>query len=129
MQVPAPGSLPTDRTSPGGAFEVIGVDYGGPIRYHAGGNREAKTYILLWTCSLSRAVELELLPNLSAEEFVQAFKKLIAKRGRPRVIYSDNGGAFVAENKWLRNLKREEKLMGLLEDHEISWRFNLSRAP
>ena len=129
MQVPAPGSLPTDSTSPGGAFEVIGVDYGGPIRYHAGGNREAKTYILLWTCSLSRAVELELLPNLSTEEFVQAFKKLIAKRGRPRVIYLDNGGAFVAANKWLRNLKREEKLMGLLEDHEISWRFNLSRAP
>ena len=29
MQVPAPGNLPTDRTSPGGAFEVIGVDYAG----------------------------------------------------------------------------------------------------
>ena len=129
MQVPAPGNLPTDRTSPGGAFEVIGVDYAGPIRYRAGRNREAKAYILLWTCSLSRAVQLELLPNLSTEEFVQAFKKLIARRGRPRVIYSDNGGAFVAANKWLRNLRREEKLMGLLEDHEISWRFNLSRAP
>ena len=25
MQVPAPGNLPTDRTSPGGAFEVIGM--------------------------------------------------------------------------------------------------------
>ena len=129
MQVPAPGNLPTDRTSPGGAFEVIGVDNAGPIRHRAGRNREAKAYILLWTCSLSRAVQLELLPNLSTEEFVQAFKKLIARRGRPRIIYSDNGGAFVAANKWLRNLRREEKLMGLLEDHEISWRFNLSRAP
>ena len=124
MQVPAPGNLPTDRTSPGGAFEVIGVDYAGPIRYRTGRNREAKAYILLWTCSLSRAVQLELLPNLSTEEFVQAFKKLIARRRRPRIIYSDNGGAFVAANKWLRNLRREEKL-----NHEISWRFNLSRAP
>ena len=86
MQVPAPGNLPTDCTSPGGAFEVIGVDYAGPIRYRAGRNREAKAYILLWTCSLSRAVQLELLPNLSTAEFVQAFKKLIAGRGRPRVI-------------------------------------------
>ena len=87
MQVPAPGNFPTDRTSPGGAFEVIGVDYAGLIRYRAGRNQEAKAYILLWTCSLSRAVQLELLSNLSTAEFVQAFKKLIAGRGRPCVIY------------------------------------------
>ena len=31
---PAPGKLPQDRTTTGGvAFEVIGTDFAGPIRY------------------------------------------------------------------------------------------------
>ena len=72
---------------------------------------------------------LNYFPTYPPQNSFKLFKKLIARRGRPRVIYSDNGGAFVAANKWLRNLRREEKLMWLLEDHEISWRFNLSRAP
>ena len=105
------------------------MDYAGPIRHRARCNREANAHILMWACILFRAAQLELLPNLSTEGFVQAFKTFIARRGQPRVIYSDNGGAFIAANNWLRDLRRGEKLMGLLEGHEISWRFKFSRAP
>ena len=52
-----------------------------------------------------------------------------ASRGRPRVVYSDNGGAFIKASKWLEQLRKDEKLRGLVEDYDINWKFNLSRAP
>ena len=41
---------------------------------------------------------------------------------------ADNGGTFVKTAKWITNLRQDEKLRGLLEQHDISWKFNLSRA-
>ena len=54
---------------------------------------------------------------------------LIAHCGRPRVIYSGNGGTFIKAVKWLCQLQGDEHLQGLLEDYNITWRFNLSKAP
>jgi hypothetical protein len=56
-------------------------------------------------------------------------KRFIARRGRPRVVYSDNGGAFIKTRKWLEKLRKDENLRGLAEECEIRWKFNLSRAP
>jgi hypothetical protein len=58
-----------------------------------------------------------------------SFKRFIARRGRPRVIYSDNGGTFVKANKWLEQLRKDERLRGFAEAYEMKWKFNLSRAP
>ena len=72
---------------------------------------------------------MELLPNLETETFIPCLKRLIARRGRPRVIYSDNGGTFVKTARWLEEVRKDERLQGFLEDQEIQWKFNLSRAP
>ena len=74
-------------------------------------------------------MHLELLQNLETETFIPCLKRLIARRGKPRKIYSDNGGTFVKAAKWLRTIRTDERLQGYLEDHEIQWEFNLSRAP
>ena len=127
---PAPGKLPQDRTTTGGAaFEVIGTDFAGPIRYKRTPTKEGKAYLAIFACSLSRAVHLELLRNMETETFISCLKRYIARRGRPRVIYSDNGGTFVKAAKWITNLRQDEKLRGLLEQYDINWKFNLSRAP
>ena len=126
---PPPGLLPYDRTNGESAFEVIGVDFAGPIRYRQTPNRQGKAYLALFACSLIRAVHLELLQNLETETFIPCLKRLIARRGKPRKIYSDNGGTFVKAAKWLRTIRTDERLQGYLEDHEIQWEFNLSRAP
>ena len=55
-----------------------------------------KAYIVLYACCLTRAVYLEILPNLTVEEFIRSIKRLIARRGRPKKIFSDNGKTFVA---------------------------------
>ena len=54
---------------------------------------------------------------------------LIARRGRPQKIYSDNGKTFVAAAKWLREIMKDERLHDWLAQHEIKWQFNTSRAP
>jgi transposase len=78
---------------------------------------------------LSRAVHLELIKNLETTSFIPCLKRLIARRGRPRIIYSDNGATFVKASKWLKQARNDERVQGLLEQYDVSWKFNLSRAP
>jgi transposase len=72
---------------------------------------------------------LELLPDLTTTEFTHSLKKFIARRGRPRKIYSDNGKTFVAAATWLRKVMKEERFHNWLAEQRIDWQFNLSRAP
>ena len=51
LPVPSPGLLPTDRTKGNRPFQVVGVDYAGPTK-----KRDSKVYILLFACSLTRAI-------------------------------------------------------------------------
>ena len=87
---PPPGNLPLDRTVGSRAFQVVGVDYAGPLYFKVSQNKEAKAYILLFSCSLTRAIHLQALQDLSTDEFIRLLKLFIARRGRPERIYSDN---------------------------------------
>ena len=101
----------------------------GPIKYRDSRNKEGKAYIVLYACSLSRALYLELTKTMETEEFISTLKRFIARKGRPVKIYSDNGRTFVAAAKWLRNVMQDERLHGYLAKMNIKWQFNLSRAP
>ena len=126
---PPPGQLPKERTEGSTAFEVIGVDFAGPIRYRKTPKVEGKAYLVLFACSLSRALHLEVLPNLETVTFLASLKRLVARRGRPSKIYSDNGKTFVGAAKWLKQIRSDERLQAYIADEDISWQFNLSRAP
>ena len=97
---PKPGVLPNDRTKENLPYEVIETDYAGPI-YCKIKTKQTKTYALLFTCSITLAVHLELLSNQTTLEFIKAFKKLIARRGSPNIVYSDNAKTYVAAAKWI----------------------------
>ena len=60
---PPPGQLTKDRTTGIKAFQVIGLNFARPIMYKKGNSKQNKSYILLFTCSASRAIHLELVPN------------------------------------------------------------------
>ena len=107
----------------------MGVDYAGPIVYKISKKKDGKAYILLFACSLTRAVHLELLTDQTTENFTKCLKQFIARRGRPMKIHSDNGRSFVAAAKWLKSIMRDEKIQDYLAHHNILWQFNPSRAP
>lgn len=58
-----------------------------------------------------------------------SLKRLIARRGCPLKIYSDNAKTFIAAAKWLRNVMKDERLHVWLAKFDIKWQFNTSRAP
>ncbi|XP_068707690.1 uncharacterized protein [Montipora foliosa] len=126
---PPTGNLPKERTAGSVPFKFIGVDFAGPIKYLSKTKKEMKAYIVLYACSLTRAVYLDLLPSQSTDEFLSSLKRFISRRGRPEKIFSDNGKTFVAAAKWLRNVMKDERLNDFLARQEITWQFNLSRAP
>ena len=107
---PVRGLLPNDRTNPGAAFEVVGIDFAGPVRYRKSAKSKGKAYLAIFACSLSRAIHLELVRNLETSTFIVCLKKYIARHGRPRVIYTDNGGTFVKTSTWLKQLRKGEDL-------------------
>ena len=125
---PPTGNLPKDRTEGSSPFQVVGIDYAGPIHYRAKKDQK-KSYILLYACSLTRGLYLELLPDLTTGECIRSLKRLIARRGRPQKIYSDNGKTFVAAAKWLRKAMKDEQMHNWLAKQQITGQFNLSRAP
>ena len=125
---PPPGNLPKSRTEVTTPFEVIGVDFAGPIRYNTKGKRTRKSYLVLYGCSLTRAVHLEVLKTLELSEFLGSVKRFVARRGRPKIIYSDNGATFKAASKWLKQVQKDERLHDFLAIREVHWKLNLSLA-
>ena len=75
------------------AFQATGLDFAGPL-FVKGESIQKKTYILLQTCATSRAIHLELVPDMSSYRFVRGFKRFIARRGIPDVVIHDNVKTF-----------------------------------
>ena len=110
-------SLPKFRVNAGSrVFEAIGLDYTGPLYVKENG-QVVKTYILLITCAVFRAVHLELVQDLSYPELMNALSIFFARRGVPRLIFSDNAKSF---------LKAKSVLT---ETNEIEWKTIPERAP
>jgi hypothetical protein len=93
--------LPRDRVVRSRAFENVGVDYLGPTSTRAAKGTSVKAWILLITCLVTRAIHLEPVWTLSAEDLLYALRNFIARRGRPNRIISDNGTQFVMVGKLL----------------------------
>ncbi|UYV75610.1 hypothetical protein LAZ67_13000736, partial [Cordylochernes scorpioides] len=113
-----PIHLPLDRVRGATAFEILGVDLAGPLYL----KNKTKAWIVLFTCAVFRAIHLELVTSLSTEAFIQALRRFIARRGRPTVIYSENGTNFVGANNDLRALNWKKIVLDQ-DLHKINWKF------
>ena len=87
-----------------------------------------KVYILLFTCGISRAIHLEIQTNETTREFIKALKRVVARWGRPQIIYLDNAKTFIAAEKWINKIKKNEHFKDLARE-EIRWKFNLAKVP
>ena len=131
-QIMAP--LPSFRQSAAPvAFRYTGVDFAGPFLARNGQTTEySKYWIALFTCMQIRAVHLELVRDMSTETFLLAFRKFIARRVKPYVVYSDNGKTFTKAAKDIAKLHRvwnAQKVKNFCDKQEIDWKFNVPSAP
>ncbi|CAG2211547.1 unnamed protein product [Mytilus edulis] len=97
-------SLPEIRfKTPLHAFDGTAVDFDGPfITVQGRGKRRQKRYLCLFTCLASRAVHLEVAFGLDTDSFLNAFYRMVNRRGLPKEIISDNGTNFVGANRELK---------------------------
>ncbi|XP_045487974.1 uncharacterized protein LOC123689933 [Pieris rapae] len=126
------GNLPQERLRHGEpAFTCTGLDYFGPMLVAIGRRRE-KRWGALFTCLTTRAVHIEIVPSLTTDSTIMALRRFAARRGMPKVIYSDNGTNFVKANKEIQTaiaeLKKEE-VVTEAEKVGVQWKFIPPGAP
>ena len=73
-------------------------------------------------------MHLELASSLLVEGFIQCFRRFVARRGRPRSVYTDNGTNFTGTARALRDLDWE-KIAKYSIASQIEWHFNPPAAP
>lgn len=126
---PDPPPLPAVRVEEADPFTVTGVDFSGALQVRGTDGQDTKAYICLFTCASTRAVHLELVPDLSTETFLQAYRRFCSRRSVPRMMISDNGTTFVGAANQIKNLFASERIHTELSRRGTEWRFIIKRAP
>ena len=91
------------------AFAKCCVDYAGPFTTKITRRVSAKRYLYLFT------------------DFLNAFSRMVATRGRPEEVTSDNGTNFVGAERELRELVQamdQEQIAGNIANDGIRWNWN-----
>lgn len=127
-------ALPTIRTTPTRAFTRTGVDYAGPVMIRSALGRFpklTKAYISVFVCLVTRAIHLELVSDETTEAFIEAFRRMVARRGLVAEMVSDNGRNFVGANNYLKTIIEEQQKRApeLEREFNLKWNFITPRAP
>ena len=93
---PLPGTLVTEAI----AFTRTGQDYLGPMIIKTS-ERQRKVWVCLFTHMVTHAIHLELLQDMSAEEFLLGFRRFISQRGSPIEIINNNALQFKTASQTL----------------------------
>lgn len=118
--------LPEERITPTPPFTYSGMDVFGPFHVKEG-RKTLKRYGLIFTCLSSRAVHLETLNSMDTDSFINALRRFINRRGKVRVLRSDQGTNFVGANNELSSSKIKEFLCK--HDCELTeFKFNVPHA-
>jgi len=99
--------------------------------YVKGANKktEEKVWICLYTCCVTRAVHLNIVPGLTAEAFLRSFHRFTARRGLPLKIVSDDGSTFKSASRQIADLMKSLVVRQDLAVKKVEWFFNLEKAP
>ena len=79
-----PSKLPTFTVRISRPFANNSVDFTGPL-YAKEGKGTKKVYVAPFTCSVTKAVHLELTGSIKVESFIQTLRRFIARQGVPEV--------------------------------------------
>ena len=123
---------PKSRVTVSSPFTNTGVDYFGPLYIKSVGP-QTKVWICLFTCTAVRAIHLEVVENMSAESFLEALRRFIARRGKPDEIISDNATNFKAARNTVnivwKNIVNDPQVHGYLSAKRIKWKFIIELSP
>ena len=128
------GDLPEFRLEYGSSpFRNTAVDLFGPLEIGLPRNRTAKRWGVLFTCLVTRAIFIDLVPSLSSADFLLALRPFIGIYDTPTRVFSDNGTNFVGAERELREASDElyasADLSEFFRTKRIEWLFQPPRTP
>ncbi|MCP4486384.1 MAG: DDE-type integrase/transposase/recombinase, partial [Gammaproteobacteria bacterium] len=131
-KLPKMPPLPEERVVKSRPFECVGLDYCGPLIVKFG-KENRKTWICLITCLTTRAVHLEVVTDMSSEHFLHAIHRFIARRGKPRLVLSDNAKQFeftnaVLDRVW-KKVTTHDDVINYCAQEAIQWQFITALSP
>lgn len=124
------GQLPSYRVKISRPFSYVGVDYAGYFDCKCVAHRTTryyKVYAAVFVCLTTRAVQIELVADLTTDGLIEAIQRLISRRGSPVHMFSDNGLNMVGA-KNLLSLDRG-KLEAFSSKEFFKWAFIPPRSP
>ena len=113
--------LPSFRINCNHAFELVGVDYAGFIFYKNVNKQSTellKCYILLITCAVTRAIHIEVTPDVGSYSLKLALIRFFPRRGVSKFVISDNFKSF-----------KSIEIKDFLRKKDIKWEFILEKSP
>ena len=131
---PKTPQLPTCRVSEEPPFSNTGIDFAGPVyvkNSSCNNCQQDKVYIALFTCASTRALHLELVENMSAATFLQAFRRFTSRRGLPNKILTDNAKTFKSASKEVRMINESKDVIKryFANRRVTTWEFITEKAP
>ena len=95
-------------------------------------NENRKVWVCLYTCLVTRAIHLELMSDMSTEQFLLGFRRFLSLHGKPKEIISDNASQFklasdVIEKVW-RQILSEKDVLSYAANESIKWKFIVELA-
>ena len=126
---PPPPPLPRFRVVEDPAFTHTGVDFAGPLQVRTCKDSTQKMWICLFTCYVTRAIHLEVVPDQTTQAFIRCLKRFCSRRGVPSRFISDNGKTFKSAAKYLEGMFTDSSVIEHLHKMSVEWLFNVERAP
>ena len=125
---PIPAPLQSARLLHAPPFTVTGIDFTGALYIKNVHGAETKVYVCLFTCAVTRAIHLELVPDMTTRTFLNAFRRFVSRRSLPHHIISDNATTYLAAADEIHKLMHSEEVARYLANHRITWTNIVKRA-
>ena len=114
-------------------FANCATDFAGPFYTMQGrGRPRVKRYLCLFVCLQTHCCHLEMAASLETDAFLNALTRMVARRGWPKLMLSDNGSNYVGAAREIKELvdsMDQDKIQRLTSNQGIEWQFNPPEAP
>jgi hypothetical protein len=117
------GQLPPSRVQPSKQFLTTGFGYAGPFSLRWGTTRSSKInnkgLYCYFLCFVIKAAHIDVTTSLTKEAFLTALRRFVARRGKPKTVYSDDGTNFQGASNQLHevyNILQSSPQMAMVQD-------------
>ena len=129
--MPKLADWPKEKISKAAPFTYTGLDYIEP--FYVKENKEKKVWICIFTCVTVRAVHLEMVDDMTSEQFLMALQRFISRRNTLHTVILDNAPQFkltktTVDKAWKQSVTHEN-MQRFTSDAGIKWKFIIEFSP